>query len=203
MAKLSTLTLPDGNTYDLYWPGSNPDSFTGSIDSTSITPGIYELAGVSVNGKTIYGTFTQYGDTYKTQVFCAGPAGVARIYIRRYLTNSSSWSPFAALTPYGELTTLTPTSEAPNTVTVNRSHFMRLGPMVWVHIVMTLSSALSSQTNIYTGMPAADAVTDLPAIGYTNGDLKTVLVNSAGKLYAGGAMPAGLYAINGWYYSTS
>ena len=125
------------------------------------------------------------------------------MYTRRYLTGSSSWTAWSDYTPYGTIQTFSPTFASPAGVTINRSHFMRLGPMVWVHIVMTLSSALSSQTNIYTGMPAADAVTDIPAIGYTNGDLRTLLVNSAGKLYAGVAMPAGSYAINGWYYSTS
>lgn len=197
MAKLSTITLPGGNTYDLYWPGSNPDSFTGSIDSTSITPGIYELAGVSVNGKTIYGTFTQYGDAYKTQVFCAGPAGVARIYIRRYLTNSSSWSPFAALTPYGELTTLTPTSEAPNTVTVNRSHFMRLGPLVWMHLSITTSTTVAANTNLYSGLPAPDAGTDFPVNG------GSLFLTTGGYLRLGGALAAGTYSMNGWYYTTA
>lgn len=200
MAKLSTITLPDGNTYDLYWPGSNPDAYTGSIDSTSITPGIYALSGVSVNGKTIYGTFTQYGDTYKTQVFCAGPAGVARIYIRRYLTGSSSWSPFAALTPYGEMETLTPT-KAQSTTTINRSHFMRLGPLVFVHFGITTSTSYSTNTNLFTGLPVPDDTTDFVAA--SNGSAYKAYINTSGQLKNAGAWPAENYSLNGWYYTTA
>ena len=70
--------------------------FTGSIDSTTITPGIYnaETITITVSGSqaVIYGTFIQFPGTYKAQLIIGGPAGACNIYTRRYLTGSSSWT---------------------------------------------------------------------------------------------------------------
>lgn len=200
MAILQTITLPNGKTYDLGvglpWKGT----FSGTIDSTSLDEGIYELNGFSVtiggSSKTLYGTLTQYPDTYKTQVINAGIAGESRVYTRRYLTGSSSWTAWSDYTPYGTVQTFSPTFASPAGVTINRSHFMRLGPIAFVHIHMTLASTLTSNTVIYEGMPTTDVLTDFPSSG--NGLFH---ITQAGYLRTSGSTTAGNYALNCWYYA--
>lgn len=71
-------------------------NFTGNINNTNITPGIYnsESIIITLNGAStsVFGTFIQFPGTYKAQLIIGGPAGAGGIHARRYLTGSSSWT---------------------------------------------------------------------------------------------------------------
>ena len=70
--------------------------FTGDINSTNLTPGIYnsEPIIITLNGAStsVYGAFIQFPGTYKAQLIIGGPTGAGGIHARRYLTGSSSWT---------------------------------------------------------------------------------------------------------------
>lgn len=181
---------------------------TSDINSTSISQGIYELNGfpITVSGSptTLYGSFIQCAGTFKPQILVAsGSSGEAcNIYTRRYFSGASTWSDWK-YSGDDKMVAFTPTSAVSTSVTIVRKHFMKSGSLVWIHLVLTLTSQLDSGTNLYTGFPAADATTDFVAVNYTNNYAKSAYITSGGTLKTGQAWPAGSYAINGCYYTTT
>lgn len=188
--------------------------FTGTIDATDIAPGVYYLDAysITINGTatSYYGTFIQFPGTYKAQAIFASPAASAYggMLTRRYYTSTTSWSSWMSdIWHKGNLPIkqLSPTAATISGVTFNRSYFYRMGPIVYCQANLTLSSGTTvpTNTNLFTGLPAAVGTTDMPFV-YTGGNAnRSVYINSVGQLKTSGSTTAGTWVFNGWYYTTA
>lgn len=67
-----------------------------NLNLTTIEAGVYDIDNISVtNGPVsgkLYGTFIQFPGDYKSQLFVAGGSGLCKLYTRRYLAASNSWT---------------------------------------------------------------------------------------------------------------
>ena len=76
---------------------SNYTLSSGSNLNT-LPAGIYEIKNVAHNdfpiSGSMFGVLIQYSGDYKPQMFVAGGAGECSMYYRRWLTGSSSWTPW-------------------------------------------------------------------------------------------------------------
>ena len=186
--------VPDNNEY-LPVKGE----FSDNIDSADIEPGFYVLNAfaVTINGTStiLYGTFKQYPGTYKVQEIVGGPSSTeSRLYSRRYLTASSSWTPWAN-GPTATSITLTPSTA----ITSNRVQAYVLGNILFFCCSVTVSSTLATNTTMYTIPAGYTPVGTIDMVASTNaGSAYFAYANSSGYIRNSGSWPANTYQIVGF-----
>ena len=99
------------------------------------------------------------------------------------------------------ISTFSPTS-ASAMGTLNRRYFARLGPIVFFQFTFTNSSTISSNTNIFTGLPKPPQTMDAPLVQYGGTANREIYINTSGQMKVSGSISTGNWVANGWYYTT-
>ena len=179
--------------------------FMGRDDETASGSVFHSVATTGIN-VTELRAMSQMGDGYSSLRIQQGSNGKGAPY---FYQGADSTLGVAAAGPYElwhkgnlSLTTFSPTS-ASAMGTLNRRFFARLGPIVFFQFVFTNSSTISSNTNIFTGLPAAVQTSDAPLIQYGGTANREIYINSSGQMKVSGSISTGNWVANGWYYTSA
>ena len=173
---------------------------TASTDLSALTNGVWGITNI-INADfpdstvSFYGYLIQYNDTYKNQLLVAGVAGESNLYHRRYLTNSSSFTPWVNTQYYpGKSMSLNENNEFNlgkrwNAVTQGQtwSRICKVTPDVGVEgssgilsVSCTRGSVVCNATFLITMTHSSDGrIIQLGSNGYSTFNIRT-LVNTNG-----------------------
>lgn len=181
---------------------------TGTDLDTITTAGMYYLYAsyTYTNAPVTYGdlfVYHGYGSSTLMSQMLVYPVTSPVIYLRSKLSNGN-WTSWIKL----ETTTPTATNITAGTnVSAQTKYCYTMGGSVYIDIIFTVSSSLSTGSNIFTGLPGVPTVGGsgqtvyFAAINRASSAAQVVYVNSSGQLKCSGAMAAGDYILHGVYAS--